>query len=558
MNKVSDKLVPKELAPFLPLASAFIPGLGLGGIFQGLGASPAIAEMLARYSAGQLATGLSSAKMTGEVDPKLQALAGVQSYLQGPIKQTAAETALTKDKELMKQFKEADALAGGTDITDVKRIKELYGQNLIEGATGSENMFGPKMDFLNPFAPGDRFGADTIKSFTDASGNQRFFLPGSDPLAEYLKTAGTAPDFSTLTGDALKEKLVGGTSLTDKTFDTRLSKLQDTLGKERGLTATNKARDFFQDDFGFNKATMAKVGMAATPYIKNEMDIAAKKIEEENAAADAANQSYRDASSALSNFFVNRKPNYDMLYGYNQGGSVKPKRGLVDEPGGYAGMLDYINPLKLKGMPLTGFGINEIIGGMDPSKLSMLEKLFGYNQGGRVGAKDGKFFGSELLGANQISDEPMIGSPAPITNREYILGMGLDPDSMKELGIGGLLRRILSGSGTRSLINAFTGGDMDREKLGKDMNMGGRVGLNMGGMGSIPQTPMVPQGMQLEGRGGGFIPMGAQEKKDDVPAMLAKNEFVMTSDAVRAAGGGSIEKGAQKMYDLMNSLEAQV
>ena len=89
---------------------------------------------------------------------------------------------------------------------------------------------------------------------------------------------------------------------------------------------------------------------------------------------------------------------------------------------------------------------------------------------------------------------------------------------------------------------------------------GGRVNKNMGGImsaGSIPQTPMVPKGMQLDGRGGGFIPMGAQEKKDDVPAMLAKNEFVMTSDAVRAAGGGSVEKGAQKMYDLMNQLEAQ-
>lgn len=89
---------------------------------------------------------------------------------------------------------------------------------------------------------------------------------------------------------------------------------------------------------------------------------------------------------------------------------------------------------------------------------------------------------------------------------------------------------------------------------------GGRVNKNMGGImnaGSIPQTMSIPQGMQLDGRGGGFIPMGAQEKQDDVPAMLAKNEFVMTSDAVRAAGGGSVEKGAQKMYDLMNQLEAQ-
>ena len=85
-----------------------------------------------------------------------------------------------------------------------------------------------------------------------------------------------------------------------------------------------------------------------------------------------------------------------------------------------------------------------------------------------------------------------------------------------------------------------------------------RANYNMGGLGSIPQTEQVPQGMQLEGRGGGFIPMGAKEKHDDVPAMLAKNEFVMTSDAVKAAGGGSVNKGAQVMYDLMNSLESKV
>jgi len=88
-------------------------------------------------------------------------------------------------------------------------------------------------------------------------------------------------------------------------------------------------------------------------------------------------------------------------------------------------------------------------------------------------------------------------------------------------------------------------------------NQGGRVGLRAGGLGSIPQTSSVPQGMQLEGRGGGFIPMGAQEKKDDVPAMLAKNEFVMTADAVRAAGGGSVNEGAKRMYNMMHQLENQ-
>ena len=57
---------------------------------------------------------------------------------------------------------------------------------------------------------------------------------------------------------------------------------------------------------------------------------------------------------------------------------------------------------------------------------------------------------------------------------------------------------------------------------------------------------------------GGFVPVGIKEKADDVPAMLSKNEFVMTADAVRGAGGGSIEKGAQRMYDTMKSLERKI
>ena len=56
---------------------------------------------------------------------------------------------------------------------------------------------------------------------------------------------------------------------------------------------------------------------------------------------------------------------------------------------------------------------------------------------------------------------------------------------------------------------------------------------------------------------GGFVPIGEYEKKDDVPARLSKNEFVFTADAVRAAGGGNINKGAKRMYETMKNLEAQ-
>ena len=80
---------------------------------------------------------------------------------------------------------------------------------------------------------------------------------------------------------------------------------------------------------------------------------------------------------------------------------------------------------------------------------------------------------------------------------------------------------------------------------------GGRVDLALGG------GPNREPNMEMDLRPGGFIPVGIAERADDVPARVSKNEFVMTADAVRAAGGGSVDKGAQVMYDLMNRLEGQ-
>ena len=63
-------------------------------------------------------------------------------------------------------------------------------------------------------------------------------------------------------------------------------------------------------------------------------------------------------------------------------------------------------------------------------------------------------------------------------------------------------------------------------------------------------------GMEKDYREGGFVPIGAEERADDVPARLSKNEFVFTADAVRSAGGGDIDKGAEVMQNMMDNLEA--
>ena len=97
---------------------------------------------------------------------------------------------------------------------------------------------------------------------------------------------------------------------------------------------------------------------------------------------------------------------------------------------------------------------------------------------------------------------------------------------------------------------------MDLEEALGDMGM---KPMPKGGIATMADGGMMDMGgMEMDLRGGGFVPIGAKEKADDVPARLSKNEFVFTADAVRAAGGGSVDKGADKMYATMKALENKV
>lgn len=93
-----------------------------------------------------------------------------------------------------------------------------------------------------------------------------------------------------------------------------------------------------------------------------------------------------------------------------------------------------------------------------------------------------------------------------------------------------------------------------REKVREQRTM-----VDKGGIMDVPVRTNSEGVKELDYRKtGGFVPIGVKEKADDVPAMLSLNEFVMTADAVRGAGDGSIEKGAQRMYDTMKKLESRV
>ena len=102
--------------------------------------------------------------------------------------------------------------------------------------------------------------------------------------------------------------------------------------------------------------------------------------------------------------------------------------------------------------------------------------------------------------------------------------------------------------------------------MGRGMANGGRIGYAMGtdqivnqasGIMGLPQRTNKAGVKELDLReSGGFIPpVGVKEKADDIPAMLSNNEFVFTADAVRGMGDGNVNKGAQRMYDMMKKLE---
>ena len=111
-----------------------------------------------------------------------------------------------------------------------------------------------------------------------------------------------------------------------------------------------------------------------------------------------------------------------------------------------------------------------------------------------------------------------------------------------------MIKNMLDRGADDSLIQSITGATQEEINSVKTAQAEGKAEGGIMDLG----------GNEMDLRGGGFVPIGAKEKADDVPARLSKNEFVMTADAVRAAGGGSVDKGADKMYKLMKDLEAQV
>jgi hypothetical protein len=143
--------------------------------------------------------------------------------------------------------------------------------------------------------------------------------------------------------------------------------------------------------------------------------------------------------------------------------------------------------------------------------------------------------------------DPFAGRSAYVANGGrigYANGTSLEKQYLEKKGYGDMIRN-MSESEILKLYDSVVGTFSRRFQAEGTMPMG--------------EPRKNPAGiMELDYRAkGGFVPpVGIKEKADDIPAMLSNNEFVFTADAVRNAGGGNVDRGAQRMYSLMKNLES--
>jgi hypothetical protein len=198
---------------------------------------------------------------------------------------------------------------------------------------------------------------------------------------------------------------------------------------------------------------------------------------------------------------------------------------------------------------------------MTPEYEKFIRSNYGLASGGRAGYDMGGL--STIERAKALFEERDEAAPAPSPDMGSIKQLSNEDKAIMQQAIEAMSRDVgpmYSDPDGNEMTSKQFQDAMSRITELENMTMPKRKpSKSKGGMMSIPVRQNSGGITELDYRkSGGFVPVGIKEKADDVPAMLSKNEFVMTADAVRAAGGGSIEKGAQRMYNQMKQLEGKM
>ena len=418
-------------------------------------------------------------------------------------------------------------MGASTGLAGLLKRSALTGGLNLGSQLAQEGSEGDFSGISTLLAAAQGFGTGTgaeeyLSGLTTAGGTEATALGEVADKASMLNDVDAA-------GAALGSKadLLSNRSLLTKAKDLGLSGLAKTAGSLQNMSSTLQNPGINMETAkaalvpftqGSGDLAMAAARTAMKDY---EAELAAFNAQagETKAGNDNARRSAITSSMLAANFAQDVIDSTLAQIGLKDGGRVgkmnggimNAKRGLVNAPGGYAGDIEFA-------------GIEKAVQKADKKLLEEINnspmsnegtpQMYASDSAGTIGLKNGE-------GVEGIVVDQMIAKERPF----YQLS-----DFNNEQDYGRFL----------DIVEEY-----------KSKKNGGIMGLNMGGS-------VLPSGGEMDYRAGGFIPMGSKEKADDVPARLSKNEFVMTADAVKAAGGGSVNQGAKRMYDLMNNLEARV
>ena len=568
ISKALDKIVPNEIKPFLPYVAAVAPMIysgGLGGtnVFQQMLRRAALsgglnlgAQLAQEGSEGDFSVGsLGLASLTGALTtPGSSELLGARAGIAAEQPGTLAKI---KSSGLQALSKGAGFLEGGAETL----------------RTDPFSMAGLKAATV-PIAQGttDVAMATARKALKDYE----------DELAAFNEQAGATTTASNL---ARRNAIIS--SMTAAAFDE--DTIDDTLAQ---LGLRNGGRVGYKDagfvtlkDLGITKRTEIEPKFE---YNLKDFDLSKESpkviIMNENGETQIMDEKL--AKKLGAKIIVDSFDTEQILVRDKKanGGIMTAKRGLVNAPGGYAGeeemdrgeginigigklypkmvkqrageVVDFLSPSNIKDMPkdFSNFlkkSFNDPEGPYQTIKQDMMKSK------DKKSSSDEGFGGIEKA-VESVEQKPktflvdklkVTVNPGESQEKAMLNAMFNDVDDVMPQDRKEEFYRLL----IPKLKNTGEISDNEYEMLMQEVfskAKGGIISLNMGGS-------VLPKGIEMDLRGGGFIPMGSIEKADDVPARVSKNEFVMTADAVRAAGGGSINKGAQRMYQLMNNLEAR-
>ena len=448
-------------------------------------------------------------------------------------------------------FKRGALTYGGGQLARFVGGAGFQGNPFTQGGAFTGGLEGFKAGFSSPLGTETGLGKFLDQRNQQAAAkaiaeqgkaNKAAFDAGISEVAgvggEQFATADAATNFVS----KVKNPVKGDTNFIGELFGNIKNKDYGAVGDQlfEGTKSIGKA--IFLDDKGNidKSAVLATISMAASYKEAKEIaDNAGVDITEEEYDNLKKDEKKEEYAGYLQNFFGGKKDGGRI--GFARGTDLNKSDEIEEFKKLISGEIIENEDPDMKDMDdlMAGGGIS----------FTKQEKSYLFRRLGGSGGRDRSYTMPQLY--RILSSPNSYPNDAAVLKQIAVVGLGGKKDGGRiELGTGSRPSQLF-----KLLEEAEAAGDMDKVKEIKS-DLFKEFGLKLAMGGEVPVRKNKAGIEELDYReSGGFVPVGVKERADDVPAMLSKNEFVMTADAVRGIGNGSVEKGAQKLYNVMKQAE---